>query len=329
MLRLVPAASKPSTIVLATALTLIGSGLAHAQEDYPNRTIKIVVPLPPGGSADLVPRMLADKLMAKWSQPVIIENKPGAGGVLGTDMVSKSPPDGYTLVAPPQAPLVISQHFHANLAYDPDALTPITVMSTQPYVLIANPNAPFKTLAEMVAYAKANPGKISFASPGVGSAPHLTMEWLKIAADIPITHVPYRGSAQALTDVIAGHVHVMFDSLGNPLNAIKDGKVRLLAVSSDKRIPEAPDAPTVAESYPGFKSMSWFAVVGPPKLPPVIATKLQSAMAEALKLPDVTKRIQDMSAQPVGSTPAETAALFKEEAERWGKIIRAAGIKAE
>ena len=325
-----PRASRASVkITLAATLLLAATLSAAAQADFPNRPIKIIVPLPPGATADTLPRIIGEKLTARWGQPVIIENRPGAAQNLGAEAVARAEPDGYTLLATPQGPLTVSPSMFAKLSFDATAFVPVTVMAQLPYVLVAQPKAPFSTLNEMIAFAKANPDKLNYGSPGSGSSTHLSMEWLKTLADIRLTHVPYKGAAPALTDLLAGHIEMMFDNLGNPLQFIRDGRLRALAVASATRIPELPEVPAIAETFPGFVSTSWFAIVAPPRTPPEIAAKLQVAVADILHMPDVAHRLQQLPAKPVGSTPAETAALIKEETARWRKIIEAAGIKPE
>src|SRR5215471_6613758 len=279
--------------------TVLGVSSAAAQV-YPSRTVKIVVPLPPGATADILPRIIADKLTLKWAQPVIIENRPGAAQNLGAEVVAKAQPDGYTLLATPQGPLVISQHFYPKLGFDPEAFVPVTIMGILDSTLVANPKVPASTLAELIAFAKANPDKLSYASPGAGSPPHLAAAMLVAAAGVRMVHVPYQGLAPAMTDLLAGHVDMMFDNLGNTLPHIRDGRLRVLATSSERRIPEFPDVPAVAEMYSGVVYTSWFAVVAPPKTPPEIAGQLSSAIAEVLRMPDVVTRLQTMSTTPGG-----------------------------
>jgi tripartite-type tricarboxylate transporter receptor subunit TctC len=316
-------------VLAAAAMLLVATVSASAQADFPNRPIKIVVPLPPGATADTLPRIIGEKLTAKWGQPVIIENRPGAAQNLGAEAVARAEPDGYTLLATPQGPLTVSASMFAKLNFDPAAFVPVTVMAQLPYVLVVNPKVPFTTFPEMVAYAKARPGKLNYGSPGSGSSTHLSMEWLATLAGIKLTHVPYKGAAPALTDLVAGHIEMMFDNLGNPLQHIRDGRLRAIAVASEARIAELPDTPAIAETFPGFVSTSWFAIVAPPKKPPEIAAKLQAAIAEVLRMPDVVAKLQQLPAKPVASTPEATAALIREETARWRKIIAAAGIKPE
>jgi tripartite-type tricarboxylate transporter receptor subunit TctC len=315
--------------LVAAALLATAPMSAAAQDNYPNRTIKIIVPVPPGAIADALPRIIADKLAARWGQPVIIENRPGAAQNLGAEAVAKADPDGYTLLATPLGPLVISQHFYPKLGFDPPAFVPVTVMAALPYTLVVHPKVQASTLQELIAFAKANPEKITHASPGVGSPPHLAGEMLKSAAGIRLVHVPYKGMAPATIDLLAGHVDLMFDNLANTLPHIRSGKLKVLAVGDHARIPELPDVPAVAETYRGFFVAGWYAIVAPPKTPPEIAAKLSAAIAETLKLPDVAKKLSDYSAKPGGSSPAETAAFFQQESERWRYVIVTNGIKPD
>jgi tripartite-type tricarboxylate transporter receptor subunit TctC len=302
---------------------------ANAQTDYPSRTIRIVVPISPGPAGDVLPRVLADKLAARWGRPVIIENRAGAAGSLGAQVVAKADPDGHTLLASPSTALVISQHFNTKLSFDPSAFVPISIFAETAFVLVANPKLPVSTLAELIAFATANPGKITFASAGVGSGPHLTVEMLRLAASIQMVHVPYAGLGPAMTDLLAGHVDLMIDNLGNTLPLVREGKLRALAVAGAARIPELPETPAIAETFPGFYSAAWLGMVAPPKTPPDIAAKISLAVAETLQLPDVTKRFRDLSFKPVGTSPVETAAFLKQETERWRKVISTAGIRRQ
>jgi tripartite-type tricarboxylate transporter receptor subunit TctC len=312
--------------VAAVCLAAASTG-AVAQDNYPSRIIRIIVPVPPGTAPDILPRMIADKLAARWSEPVVVENRPGGALNIGAEAVAKAEPDGYTLLASPPPPLAINQSLYRNLAFDPNAFVPITVMAATPNVLVANPGVGFSTVPGLVAFAKANPGKLTYASSGVGSTPHLAMELLKIQAGIEIVHVPYKGLVP--TDLLAGHVDLMFNNLGNTLPHIRSGALKVLAVGSEKRLAVLPDVPAVAEILPGFVSTTWFAVVAPPRSSPAIAAKLSAAIAEILRLPDVAKRLQDLALTPVGSTPAETAAFIHEERNRWRQVIVSAGIKPD
>lgn len=317
-------------IGVAAALFLIATQFASAAPaEYPTRTIKIVVPLPPGAAADTLPRIIADKLSARWKQPVIIENHPGAASNLGAEIVAKAAPDGYTLLATPPGPLVISQSFYKKLPFDPTAFAPVSVIAALPNVLLVNPKVPASTVQELVVFAKANPNKLNYASAGIGSPPHLAVEMLMATAKIHLVHVPYKGLAPALNDLVAGRVDLMIDNLSNALPQIEAGNVRALAVGSETRIPQLPNVPAFSEIFPGFVSTTWFAIVAPPKTPSSVTAELSSAIAEALQLPDVRSRFQNLSSTPVGSSPAETAALFKRDAKHWHQVIVSAGIRPQ
>jgi tripartite-type tricarboxylate transporter receptor subunit TctC len=317
-------------MMLVVAVLLAGVlSIAVAQGDYPNHTIKIVVPIPPGGTADVLPRLVAEKLSARWSQPVIVENRPGAALNLGAEAVAKAEPDGYTLLATPPGPLVTNRFLSPHLGFDPSAFVPVTVLAKGPFLLIVRPNLPVSSLQEFIAYAKANPDKLNFASSGTGSPPHLAMEMLKAKAGIRLVHVPYRGLTPALTDVAAGHVDMLFHDPSSTLPQIRSGHVKALAVSGASRIRELPDVPAIAETIGGFDVTTWYAVVAPPKTPSNVATKLSQAIAEIVRLPDVAKQLSDFSIAPGGSTPAETAAFLKAETELWRAVVVAAGIKPD
>jgi tripartite-type tricarboxylate transporter receptor subunit TctC len=275
-----------------------------------------------------MPRILGQHLSTKLGQPVVIENRSGAAQNLGAEYVSRAEPDGYTLLATPQGPLVISPSFYPNLPFDPSQFVPITIMAKLPYVLVVNPKVPAATFAEFIAYAKANPGKLNYGTPGLGSSSHLTGEMLKHAAGIQMTHVPYAGLAPALTDLLAGHTDVMVANLDSVLAQI-GGKLRGLAVTSEKRAPELPGLPAIAETYPDVVSTSWFAVVAPPKTPPEIAAKLSQAFAEILREPEIQKKWREMSLTPVGGTPDEVGAFLKAETVRWREVIVSGGIKRQ
>jgi tripartite-type tricarboxylate transporter receptor subunit TctC len=280
-------------VLLLTAST----GPIAAQENYPDRAIKIVVPLPPGPFADALPRLIANKLSARWRQPIIVENKAGFASNLGAAFVARANPDGYTLLATPPGPLVVSQHLYPKLDFDPTQFVPVSVMAELPYTLVVNPKVlSVSNLQQLIALAKASPGKLTFASAGIGSPPHLTAEMLMSAAAIRMSHVPYKGLAPAMTDLLAGNVDLMFDNLANTLPQIKSGRLRAIAVSDKKRIPELPDVPAIAEVYPGFYSAGWYAIVAPPKTNAAIAKKLSAAIADTLRLPDVADRLMLCSA---------------------------------
>jgi tripartite-type tricarboxylate transporter receptor subunit TctC len=323
---------KPLRRVLIAALILAAPAWAQdPAAGYPSRAIRIIVPFPAGGAADALPRIVGARLAKKWGQPVVVENRTGASGSIGAEAVWRADPDGYTLLATPPAPLVINPSLYKKLSYDPAQLVPVTVVAAIPSVLLVNAaKVPATTLQEFVALVRANPDKYNYASQGTTTVSFLTTEMFKTAAGgLRITHVPYKGTAPGLAALLAGEVEIMFDNLGVTMQHVRSGRLRALAVGSGKRVPALPEVPAMAEFYPGFASVAWFSVSAPPKTPASIAEKLSRAIAEALKEPEVAVRLADLSAEPIGSTPAAMAALMKEDAERWRAVIHAAGVKAE
>jgi tripartite-type tricarboxylate transporter receptor subunit TctC len=315
-----------AAVVLVAALVV--APLAQAQ-DYPSRPVKIIVPFPAGGTADVMPRVFSEWLAKKWAQPVVIENRTGAAGNIGAEAVAKAEPDGYTLLAAPPPPLVINQNLYPKLGFDPSEFVPIVIMGRVPNALVVNPKLPFNSVAELVAYAKANPGKLTSATQGNGTTSHLTSEMFQLMAGVKFQHVPYRGSAPALTDLVAGSVDLMFDNLGVSLALVRGGQLRLLAVATPKRMATLPDVPTIAETLPGFESAAWYAIVAPPKTPSAVVDKINADVNAALRESDVLARLGQLSAEPIGGTPQATAAYMREEVERWHKVIKSANVKLD
>src|SRR5437016_464310 len=317
---------------------LIGAALALAAipaapdawaQDYPSRAVKIIVPFPAGGTADLMPRIFSDWLSKKWGHPVVIENRTGAAGNIGAEAVAKAEPDGYTLLSAPPPPLVINHNLYPKLGFDPTEFVPIVIMGRVPNALVVNPKFPPGDVAGVIAYAKANSGKITSATQGNGTTSHLTSELFQLMAGVKFQHVPYRGSAPALTDLVAGSVDIMFDNLGVSLALVKGGQLKLLGVATQKRMAALPDVPTIAETLPGFESAAWFAIVAPPKTPAAIVDKINADVNEALRERDIRERLAQLSAEPIGGTPQATAAYMREEIERWAKVIKAANVKLD
>jgi tripartite-type tricarboxylate transporter receptor subunit TctC len=302
---------------------------SRAGDDYPQHAVKIIVPYPAGGSADLLPRVVGDWLSRKWGQPVVIENRSGAGGNVGAEVVALAAPDGYTLLGTAPAPLAINQNLYPRLAFDPTAFVPITVVARIANALLVSRKITATSVAELIAYARANPGKLTYGSQGVGTTSHLTAELFKSTAGIDMVHVPYRGSMPALNGLIAGDVDLAFDNLGISRGLVSGGSIKLLAVASAQRLPALAEVPTVAETLPGFVSDTWFAIAAPPKTPPALAERISRDVATALKQPEVIARLATLSADPGGDDPAATAAFIREESERWAKVIKTAGIKME
>jgi len=321
----VPALAPVLVPVVALALGAMATP-ARAQ-DYPARPVKIMVPFPAGGTADVMPRIIADWLSRKWGQPVIIEDRAGAGGNIGAEIVAKSDPDGYTLLSSPPPPLVINQNLYPHLDFDPLQFVPVAVIGRVPNALVVNPDKiAAGTVKDFIAYAQANPGKVTDATQGNGTTSHLTSELFQMMAHVKLQNVPYRGSAPALNDLVAGSVDAMFDNLGVSMQLIKADRLKLIAVASPQRLAGLPDVPAVAETLPGFASVTWFAIVAPPKTPAAIVAKINAGVNEALRDGEVRKRLEDLSAEPVGGTPQATAAYMKEEVKRWGDVIAAAHV---
>ena len=310
-------------MLLAAALALP----VHAQ-GYPSKPIRIIDPFPAGGASDTQARIVGERLLARWGQPVIVENRSGAAGNIGAEAVFKAEPDGYTLLSA-LPPLVINKRLYAKLAYDPDAFAPVALITVMPNVLLVHPKVNASSVKDLIAFAKANPDRLNYASQGSGTSGHLTGELLKSMAGVKIVHVPFKGAAPALTDLIGGQVDMMFVTLAASRPHIRAGKLKALGVGSEKRHPFLPDVPTMSEALPGFFSVAWFGLVAPPRTPPEIVNLLSAAIADILKQPDVAKTLTDMGASPYGSTPAEMDVFLKQEAERWGSVISSAGVKAD
>jgi len=314
--------------VFGAAILAASIGSAPAQ-DFPTRAVRIIVPFPAGGTADIVPRVVGEMLARKWRQPVVIENRTGAGGNIGAEAAFKAEPDGYTLLASPPPPLVINQNLYPHLNFDPAQFVPVVVMVRVPNSLVVTPKFPPRSVAEVIAQARANPGKVTSATQGNGTTSHLTSEMFQLLAGVKLQHVPYRGSAPALADLVAGNVDLMFDNLGVSLALVKGGQLRLLAVATQSRMASLPDVPTLAETLAGFESAAWYAVVAPPRTPPQIVSKLNADINEALRAPEMGAHLAEWSAEAIGGTPQQTAAYMREEVERWNKVIKAAGVKLE
>ncbi len=308
---------------------LLATARDGAAQSYPSRPVKIIVPFPAGGTADVMPRIFSEWLAKKWGEPVVIENRAGAGGNIGAEAVAKAEPDGYTLLAAPPPPLVINQNLYPRLGFDPLEFVPIVIMGRVPNALVVNPKVPAGSVAEVIAHARANPGKLTAATQGNGTTSHLTSEMFQMMAHVKFQQVPYRGSAPALTDLMAGSVDLMFDNLGVSLALVKGGQLKLLAVASPTRMAALPEVPAIAETLPGFEAAAWFAIVAPPKTPQDIARKINADVNEAIRLSDVAQRLAQLSAEPIGGTVEETAAYMHREVERWHAVIKAANVKLE
>jgi tripartite-type tricarboxylate transporter receptor subunit TctC len=297
---------------------------------FPDHTVKIVVPFPAGGTADAVPRIIADWLSRKWGQPVVIENRTGAAGNIGAEYAYRAAPDGYTLLSAPPPPLVINQNLYPNLAFDPAKFEPIIVTTQVPNALIVNPNnIKASSLPELIDYLKKNPGKVTSATQGNGTTSHLTSELFQLMAKVTLRNIPYRGSAPALQGLLAGDVDLMFDNLGVSLALVQSGKLKLLAVASSSRLPSLPNVPTIAETLPGFEAVAWYGIVAPPNTPKNIVDKINADVNEALRQPEVRDRLKPLSAEIFGGSVEKTTKYMHAEVDRWGNVIKAAHIKLE
>jgi tripartite-type tricarboxylate transporter receptor subunit TctC len=318
--------------VLSILISLLLASLAvpaHAQA-YPARPIRIIVPYPPGGPADLLPRLIGAKITDAWGQPVVVDNHPGGAGNIGMEMGARAAPDGYTLLVAPNGNLVVNPHMY-KLPYDVFRdLAPVTMMAQVQNLLVVGSEVPVKTVAELIALAKANPGKLSYASPGSGSQPHMAGELLKAMAGIDLLHVPYNGTAPAMRDLLGGQVTMMFAQSSSALPQVKAGKLRALGIASLKRSAAAPEIPTIAEqNLPGFEAVSWYALMAPAGTPPEIIAKLQHEILGILQLPEIRDKLAALGAEAVGDSPAELAAIIRTESARYGVLVQKAGIKAD
>ncbi|HTK01478.1 MAG TPA: tripartite tricarboxylate transporter substrate binding protein [Bordetella sp.] len=299
-----------------------------AADTWPAQTISIVVPFPPGGTTDVVARVLAEKLGPILKQSVIVENRQGAGGNVGAAYVARAKPDGYTLMVSSAGPLSINQQLYATPGYDPiKDFAPISMLASVPIMLVSNVKAPFKTVPELIAYTKAHPGHVAYGSQGSGTTSHLTMELLKLDAGIDLQHIPYRGSAPAATDLIGGQIQVMFDNSPTTYPQVKAGTMRPLGVASSHRLPSMQDIPAIAETVPGFESDAWFGLVAPAHTPSDIVNKLNAAVRQVLSDPAVIAKFKEVGVDLVGDTPQEFHHFILSEKDKWGKIIKATNLK--
>ncbi len=317
---------------LLATLLLSAAALGQAQGPaYPTKPIHLIVPFPPGGGNDTVARAIGQQVSPELGQPVVIDNRPGAGGSVGAELAAKAPPDGYTLFLAGVGSHAVNPNVHAHLAYDPvKDFAPVTLIASAPSVLVVNPSVPARTFAEFTAYARANPGKLNYASNGAGSAAQLAAAMYESMAGVKMVHVPYKGIAPAMTDLLGGQVQLMFGTVVALVPHIQAGKLRALAVTSRKRSPLLPDVPTIAESgLPDYQAGSWYGIEAPAGTPRPIIDKLNAVIVKALRQPDVVKRLAADGAEVVGSTPEEFGEHIKSEIARVGKVVRAAGIQAE
>jgi tripartite-type tricarboxylate transporter receptor subunit TctC len=301
-----------------------------AQEPYPSRTVKIVIPSQPGSTTDGLARIVADQLSQKWGKAAIVENIPGGAMNIGALSVARAAPDGYTLMVAPPSPLSFNHLLYRDPGYEPTKFVPITMLAKIPNVLVVRKDLPATTLKQLIDYGKANPGKLSYASQGVGSTAHLSAAQLEARAGIKMVHVPYRGAQPALTDVVAGHVDMFFDTLATSVPLYRDNKVKLLGVADLKRAAAVPEVPTISEAgLPDFRSITWFGLVAPPATPAALAEKINRDVVEILKSKEVAEMLRKMSLEAGATAPGETARFFAEETALWSKVIKEAGIEPQ
>ena len=319
-----------SSCLSCSSWFMLYASQAQAQA-YPSKPIHFVVPYPAGGPLDTVARLVGQKVSESVKQPIIVDNKPGAGGNIGADLVAKAAPDGYTLLMGAVATHAINPTLYASIPYDAQKdFIPVTQIASTPNVLVVNPSLPVTSLHEFIAYAKAHPGSLNFGSGSTGSAGHLAGELFKSMAGVDMTHVPYKGAAPAMTDLIGGRLQLMFDNLASSLVQIKAGKVRALAVTTAKRTELAPELPTIAESgLPGFDINTWFGLFVPAGTPPAIVERLHGEFASALQAPEVRSKMLALGAEPVGDTPAQFAQYIRSEAVKYAKLVKASGAKVD
>ncbi len=317
---------------LGAGVALVLAPLAGAQVPaYPTKPIRLVVPFPPGGATDILARAVAQKLTEAWGQQVIVDNRPGAGGNIGSELVAKAAPDGYTLEMGTVGTHAINASLYAKMPYDHvKDFVPVILVAGVPNVLVVHPSVPVNSVAELIAYAKANPGKLNFASSGSGTSIHLSGELFKVMAGVQMTHVPYKGSAPAMQDLLGGQVQLMFDNLPPSLPQIKAGKLKALAVTSVTRAPALPDTPTVAEAgLPGFEASSWFGVLAPAGTPPAIVAKLNAEIAKWLATPEAKEKMLALGANAVGGPPEDFAKHIAVETAKWAKVVKESGAKVD
>lgn len=318
---------KPSLLRWSAVAAAFCCSAASAQK-FPDRPIHLVVPFPAGGSADLLPRMLTERASAELGVPVIVENRTGAGGNIGAAYVGRAEPDGYTLLVAPVG-FFFSHLLYKDLTFDPSKFVGVTIMAAYPSVLMASPKLPANTVKEVLALAKERKGKLTYASAGAGTNQHLSAEMLESYAKVDMTHVPYRGTGAAMSDLVSGSVDLVFDNVISAAPVIQGGRLKLLAVTGTSRLPAFPDTPTVAETVPGYDSQTWMGIVAPPGTPAAVVAKLNAAFVAALAEPAVAQRIRAWNAQVVGNTPQEMAEVIKRDVARWTQVIRAANIQPE
>ena len=321
----------PARVALAGALLAAVAAAPAVAQTYPAKSIRMIVPFPPGGPNDILGRVMAAEMGRLLGQQVVIDNRGGAGGTLGSDLAAKAPADGYTLLLSGTASLSIAPSLYSKLPYDPvKDFAPVSLIATAPSILIAHPALPVRTVKDVIALAKAKPGQLNFASAGIGTPPHLAGELFKSMAGVSIVHVPYKGGGPALTDLLAGQVEMYFSGISSALPLVKDGKLRGIAVTSAKRTSIMPEMPTIAESgIAGYEVGNWYAIVAPARTPEAVVARLHGEIVKVLATAEMKKRLFELGADPVGSTPEELARYQQAELAKWAKVVKSAGIRPE
>ena len=315
--------------LVAAALLATGRGSALAQADFPSKPLTMIVPFSAGGTTDILARIVGQALGQELGESIIIENKPGAGGNIGAQQAARAKADGYTLFMGTVGTHAINQSLYKKLPYDPlKDFTPLSRVATVPNLLVAHPSRPYKTVQEMIAYAKANPGDVTYGSPGSGASPHVSGALFQSMPGAELTHIPYKGSAPAVSDLLGNQIAVMFDNMPSAIQHVRSGKLRPIAVTTAKRSPELPDVPTIAEAgVPGYEATSWFGLWAPAGTPAPVLDKLHSALTKVLQDPAVVKKIADQGGEVVIDAPAEFEAFIQSEAAKWGKVVKESGAE--
>ena len=321
---------KLMTALIAALSIFLAENAAIAQSSYPDHPVRLIVGYPPAGPVDIFARIMSDRLAAIWGQPAVIENVPGAGGNIGADRATKATPDGYTLLVTTNAQLAVNPSLYAKMTFDPAKdLTPISLSVYSPNILVVPNDLPVKSVADLVAYARAHPGKLTFGSAGVGTTQHLAGELFKAMAHVDIQHVPYRGGAPVITDLLGGRLTMFFGAISPLIPLVREGKLRALAVTSAERFGIVPDLPTMIEAgYPGFVSVLSIGLMAPAGTSPAIVNKVHKDSVKVLAIPDVRERLRDIGMEVIGNSPAEFAAVIRAETPQWAKVIKDAGIAA-
>jgi tripartite-type tricarboxylate transporter receptor subunit TctC len=317
-----------NSVRLAILFTFACASTALAQ-GYPNHPIKVIIPWPPGQATDLAARMVSEKLVPVLGQPLVMDNKPGAGGTIGAEAASKAPPDGYTLLAGSSGPISISPNVQ-KVPYDPlKDFAPISLLAINPYVLVVNPSVPAKNLPELIALLRANPGKFSFSSSGSGASSHLASVLFNSMANVSAVHVPYKGSSPSVTDLVSGQVAYTLETVPGVISFVKSGRLRALAVSSAKRSTAMPELPTIADDLPGYEMSGWIGFMAPAGMPREISARLSSEVRKVLEIPEIKERFLALGLEPAGNTPEEYAEFLKRQNDRYASIVRQAGLKLD